>query len=516
MNRRLWSCVITAALILGTVTGCNENNGSLPAVNTENPALASITNSSKDPTNSSSSSASSSALETKVDPVLRDTLDGYETFFKEYTEYIDNYKASDSAMLQAYAAQSEEISKKLENFDTGGLNAKEESYLSDVKYRINKMLDSVKDKLPEWNAEKGEYEMPFTDKMPSTSREPAFSMPPLPEMPELPEVPEMPDLPDSSSSKPNSSSKPGSSSKPNSSSKPDSSKTPVSSEKPAESSSTLLEKPVGSEETTESTQSELYSLPEIIDVSAPDTSSLITDYTRKWAYNQLSSPQKEAYARLYESAVNYIENINISDLKLSQSDIDTVYWAFDYDNPQFLTLGSGYTYSYTNSGEVVQMGIDYGRSPENVPSDFESVAQSVINDAQQMGSDYERLKYVHDWIVNNTSYISSGPVSKSEADGPVIYGQALCEGYSKAFMYFAQSMSYECVCVSGYSNGNHMWNMVKVGGNWYHVDATWDDPLSNSGPVLRHNYFLVSDSTISSDHTIDNYFPVPSAPYDYQ
>lgn len=253
---------------------------------------------------------------------------------------------------------------------------------------------------------------------------------------------------------------------------------------------------------------ETYSLPEIIDVSAPDTSSLITDYTRKWAYNQLNSSQKEAYARLYDTAESYGGDINISDLGLNQNDIDTVYWAFDYDNAQFLTLGSGYTYSYTDSGEVIKMGIDYGRSPQSVPSsEFESTAQSVINEALQTGSDYERLKYVHDWIVNNTSYISSGAVSKSEADGVVVYGKALCEGYSKAFMYFAQSMGYECVCVSGYSNGDHMWNMVKVGENWYHVDVTWDDPLSSSGPILRHNYFLVSDSTISSDHTVDNYFP---------
>lgn len=499
MNRRIWGCVITAALILGTVTGCNESNGSLPAVNTENPALASITNSSKDTDNGSSqqsSNAPESAVEAKIDPALVETLSGYEDFFKEYTEYINNYKASDSALLQAYASQSEEISEKLQNFDTAELNAKEEIYLAEVKYSINKMLDGVKDKLPEWNEEKGEYELPFMKKMPSTSRTPVFSsMTPLPELPPLTNLPSLDELPGGSSYKPN------------------------SSETPADTGAggSLLDKPVSSDEPREPAPTESYDLPEIIEVSAPDTSSLLTDYTRKWAYNQLNSTQREAYARLYESASNYWGDINISDLGLSQTDIDTVYWSFDYDNAQFLTLGSGYTYSYTDSGEYLQMGIDYGRSPENVPSsEFATVTQNVIREAQQAGGDYECLKYIHDWIVNNTSYISSGPLSKSEADGAVVYGQALCEGYSKAFMYLAQSMGYECVCVSGYSNGDHMWNMVKVGGNWYHVDVTWDDPISNSGPVLRHNYFLISDSTISSDHRIDNYFPVPSAPYDYQ
>lgn len=60
-----------------------------------------------------------------------------------------------------------------------------------------------------------------------------------------------------------------------------------------------------------------------------------------------------------------------------------------------------------------------------------------------------------------------------------------------------------------------MWNMVRIGSLWYHVDVTWDDPVSNSGPMLRYDYFLVSDSTIRADHTIDNPFAVPSAPNNY-
>ena len=80
----------------------------------------------------------------------------------------------------------------------------------------------------------------------------------------------------------------------------------------------------------------------------------------------------------------------------------------------------------------------------------------------------------------------------------------------------AQAMGYECVCIAGVSGGGpHMWNMVKVGGLWYHVDVTWDDPISSSGPMLRYDYFLVSDSTILADHSISNPFAVPSAPNNY-
>lgn len=505
MNRRLWSSVIAAALVLGALSGCSTDiETSVPPINIENPALASVTHSSTNsdiissqPSSSSSTSSSTSSTtstssststststksaDEKVDEKLMETLDGYEDFFKEYTLYIKGRNEKDSAKIQEYAKKSEEISELLENYDASGLNAKEQIYLADVKYRISKLLDSVKDKLPKWNEESGEYEMSTSS---TTSRPVATS-------------------PYSTSKKPESSS---------SSAAPDSSVSSSSPEETVSSGGGDTGTSVGSTVITD------YSLPEIVDVSDPDTSSLLTDYTRKWAYNHISDAQKILYARLFDSAQNNSGDINVSDLGLKEADILPAYWAFDYDNANFLALGSGYSYNYdTSTGNVVSVSIDYGRSSGNVPaSQFESTAQSIIAEAGQMGSDYERLKYIHDWLVNNTDYVNNGTASRNEADGPLVYGQAVCEGYSKAFMYLAQSMGYECVCVGGYAQGPHMWNMVKVGGEWYHVDVTWDDPLSSGGPILRHDYFLVSDSTIRSDHSLDNYFDVPSAPYDYQ
>ncbi|MCM1164989.1 MAG: hypothetical protein NC401_03145 [Ruminococcus sp.] len=266
---------------------------------------------------------------------------------------------------------------------------------------------------------------------------------------------------------------------------------------------------------TETTPVESTSASERVDPPAVDRPSLLTNYTEKWAYNQLGSVQKTLYERLYDSAENLTSTINVIDIGLSESDIYTAYWAFDYDNAQFLELGNGCGYRKYEDGTVLDVSINFGRS--SVPqSEFDSTASAVIAEALQRGTDYERLKYIHDWLVNNTTYQNNGKTAY-EADGPVVYGAAVCEGYSKAFMYMAQSMGYECVCVAGSAGGgDHMWNMIKVGGNWYHVDVTWDDPVS-SRPILRYDYFLISDSSIRRDHVIDNeYFAVPTAPYDYQ
>lgn len=264
-----------------------------------------------------------------------------------------------------------------------------------------------------------------------------------------------------------------------------------------------------------------------ISSSSPETTQsagVLNDYTKKWAYNNITSKQQKVYTRLFESADQLSESCDVSDIGLTVDDLYTAFWAFDYDNPQFLELGSGYSYSYypgpNGEKDITGISIDYSRTKSEIShSQFDSTVKDVLVKAQSQSSDYAKLKYVHDWLINKTSYYTSDVEYEyiREADGPVIYGEAVCEGYSKAFMYFAQSMGYECVCVMGGAGSvEHMWNMVKLDGQWYHVDVTWDDPIMSDGSqALKYNYFLISDAQIKRDHSIDTPFKIPTASQNY-
>lgn len=249
--------------------------------------------------------------------------------------------------------------------------------------------------------------------------------------------------------------------------------------------------------------------------------TFIENYYGKWYYNHISARQRQVYRRLYEAAKNNVEEIDVSDIVVNKNDIFAAFWAFDYENPQFLSLGSGYEITFLNeklSNYVQSVKILYGRSAANVPqSDFEARAEEVLEQAGALESDYERLKYVHDWIVDNTEYSKTDALYESEADGPIVRGRALCEGYSKAFMYFAQSLGYHCICSVGTANlEDHMWNMVKIGRKWYNVDVTWDDPKNSDGSqTLRHDYFLINDAQIRLDHRVEHPLMLPDAPDGY-
>jgi len=252
-----------------------------------------------------------------------------------------------------------------------------------------------------------------------------------------------------------------------------------------------------------------------------ESTAYIDSFWKKWYYRNMYDDDKrrELYERLYYCAENDIEECDVSDLGVTKNDVFETYWSFDYENPQFARLGSGYEITFEDariSNLVKSVKILYGRTADEVP-DLETRAQTVLDAASALTTDYEKLKYVHDWIVENTVYSNTDAAYESEADGPIVYGQALCEGYSKAFMYFAQSLGYPCVCSVGTSRLEpHMWNMVKIGGAWYNVDVTWDDPVSADGTqTLRHDYFLISDAELRLDHRVEHPLILPNAPNGY-
>jgi len=147
---------------------------------------------------------------------------------------------------------------------------------------------------------------------------------------------------------------------------------------------------------------------------------------------------------------------------------------------------------------------------DSVPQikEYYSKAKSIISKIIKPGmTDLQKEKAVHDYIVNNTRYdkinYNKGTVpDKSYSPyGVLIKGTAICEGYAKATALLLNMAGIESMVVSG---GGHAWNIVKIDGKYYHLDTTWDDPVSSSGEnILRYDYFNLSDEEIGKDHFWD-------------
>lgn len=129
-------------------------------------------------------------------------------------------------------------------------------------------------------------------------------------------------------------------------------------------------------------------------------------------------------------------------------------------------------------------------------------------------SDYDKVKAVHDYIVLNCEYDYENyvndtiPQDSYSPRGVLINKKAVCEGYAAAFKAFMDELNIPCKLVSGEatSNGNftgrvnHAWNRVEVGGVWYQIDVTWDDPVPDQKGKVRYKYFLLSDEEMNKTH----------------
>ena len=76
--------------------------------------------------------------------------------------------------------------------------------------------------------------------------------------------------------------------------------------------------------------------------------------------------------------------------------------------------------------------------------------------------------------------------------------KAVCNGYAEAMALLMTCVGIENQIVTGTADNElHAWNQVCLDGNWYQVDATWDDPLPDRGVFAGHEYFNVTDEIMS-------------------
>lgn len=130
--------------------------------------------------------------------------------------------------------------------------------------------------------------------------------------------------------------------------------------------------------------------------------------------------------------------------------------------------------------------------------------KEVLADLKVKGkSDYQKVKLIHDFIVNNTRYqFTSNCYS---AYGALVEGRAVCQGYAQLAYKMLTEAGVKCYTITGTANNGsgaqtHAWNMVRIGKKWYYLDVTWDDP-TGGGDVLQYEYFLAGKRQFEKSHT---------------
>lgn len=158
---------------------------------------------------------------------------------------------------------------------------------------------------------------------------------------------------------------------------------------------------------------------------------------------------------------------------------------------------------FSDVGEI-NLEVEYWYSDEEIKKineELDKLLPTILKDAKK-DEENSDIKAVHDYIINHTSYDLREKdeinTNKSFLAYEALFNHlATCNGYTDLMAIFLSRMGYENFKVSTTgeieNQSGHVWNAVKVGNTWKHLDLTWDDPVSSDGKNhLYHKYFLVT------------------------
>ena len=170
--------------------------------------------------------------------------------------------------------------------------------------------------------------------------------------------------------------------------------------------------------------------------------------------------------------------------------------------------------SVTNYGKIIiEINHIYTEEQRNYVNNI--ITEFVNSNVTDAMNDSERIQAFHDYIINNTKYDQDVKtiedkiyLSSYNAYGLFSNHKAICGGYTDALAIYLHMLGYTNYRVA---TTEHIWNLVNINGTYYHIDATWDDPVtSNGSDQLLHDYFIISNATLHqldpSEHNFNSNF----------
>lgn len=212
--------------------------------------------------------------------------------------------------------------------------------------------------------------------------------------------------------------------------------------------------------------------------------SLCGSVETRYAYQQLTQSQKELFSQLYDGIVENECPIYIKG-SYSYSDYLPVYRALDYDCPELFNIDWPMAcYTYTINNTVSQVDPEYCMSNSEYIQRLEKVMGKIKGMASASGFGSTKVDheiYIQRYLVENVTYVLQEDARR--ADRAYLDGYAKCDGYSNATMLALRYYGIPCLNVIGWTceedgsraDSLHQWNMVKLSGDWYHLDTTWND-----------------------------------------
>lgn len=210
-----------------------------------------------------------------------------------------------------------------------------------------------------------------------------------------------------------------------------------------------------------------------------------------------------------EAAQESIDIYNGTDA-ITADELVMVYEAYRRDYAHHFWLGNSYYLGYI-SESMVSINVSYIMSGETLTAArqaFDAAADQMLQCIKSGMSEYEKELALHDALAAKITYVSDA-ANAHNAYGALVDGQAVCEGYAESLQYLLQRAGIQSFIATGWDlndNVGHAWNYVRIDGQYYQVDLTWNDQDSRT----YYTYFNQTDAVMAESHVLeDTVYPLP-------
>lgn len=264
-----------------------------------------------------------------------------------------------------------------------------------------------------------------------------------------------------------------------------------------------------------------------IDISAVRTAEL--PYASVFSNEDTEENHREAERIIRAAALNNQTTATvpyslISDLLVNKYVFSNWWELVIRNNPDLLFERVGFSIGYKSTEVYIQLNYIFETTElDGARAKWNSKVNEIVNGIRELGltKTEDICLYVHEYLAENVSYQTDHPGTDENEYFPTDYssygafvlGECVCQGYAEAAKAILDRFGIENI-LSSDDGINHVWNTVKIDGEWYNMDITWDDPVklinadgSSSVPpkeFVAHDEFLISDSakqTIISENS---------------
>ena len=228
-------------------------------------------------------------------------------------------------------------------------------------------------------------------------------------------------------------------------------------------------------------------------------------------YNHMNKTQQSAYHNILQGFQNMADEILIP--RLEPEELYNVFFQLRLDHPEIF-WATGFRYKYYQDSPNLIFVPEYLFEKNKVKEHqraMQARVEKLVRPVKDK-SDWEKEKFVHDFICENVRYDKLKKAYSHEIIGPLGQGVGVCEGIAKSVKVLCDALGVWCViaiCGNNPEKGikyRHTWNIVRIGGQYYHLDATFDNTLgkhqgnAEAPGEIRYDYFNLGDKAVFRDH----------------